>query len=147
MFSSGVNILMINCKNCRVSGADRFISCEIKSRNLGWRFLGHCRCSLKQCRNVWCILNLNLPVFLQWLHKTVTCREGRYQWLHTYTIYVTDLLMMSGWRSKHVEALNFYIICKTVYRVGINKRIILRCTANQISISGALFLPVGTVLF
>jgi hypothetical protein len=27
----------------------------------------------------------------------------------------------------------FYVIYKTVYQVGINKRIILRCTANQIS--------------
>jgi hypothetical protein len=32
------------------------------------------------------------------VHKTATCREGRYQWLHTYTIYITDLLKMSGWR-------------------------------------------------
>jgi hypothetical protein len=25
-----------------------------------------------------------------------TCREGRYQWLHTYTICIIDLLKMSG---------------------------------------------------
>jgi hypothetical protein len=29
------------------------------------------------------------------------------QWLHTYTIYIIDLLRMSGWRSKHVEELYF----------------------------------------
>jgi hypothetical protein len=46
-------------------------------------------------------------VFLQRLHKTATCRERRYQWLHTYTIYIIDLLRMSGWLSKHVEKLNF----------------------------------------
>jgi hypothetical protein len=59
--------------------------------------------------------------------------EGRYQWLHTYTIYIVNLLRMSGRRSKHLEELNFKKIVKIVYQVGINKRIILRCTANQIS--------------
>jgi hypothetical protein len=38
---------------------------------------------------------------------TTTCRERRNQWLHTYTIYIIDLLKMSGRRSKHVEELNF----------------------------------------
>jgi hypothetical protein len=49
----------------------------------------------------------SLKVNLQQLHKTATCRERRYQWLHTYTICIIDLLKMSGWRSKHLEVLNF----------------------------------------
>ena len=41
------------------------------------------------------------------VHKTATCREWEYQRLHTCTINIIDLLKMSGWRSKHVEELNF----------------------------------------
>jgi hypothetical protein len=33
---------------------------------------------------------------LKQLHKMATCRQRRYQWLHTYTIYIIDLLKMSG---------------------------------------------------
>ena len=35
------------------------------------------------------------------------CREWEYQRLHTCIINIIDLLKMSGWRSKHVEELNF----------------------------------------
>jgi hypothetical protein len=42
-----------------------------------------------------CLAQSLKEVFLQRLHKTATCRERRYQWLHTYTIYIIDLLRMS----------------------------------------------------
>ena len=71
---------------------------------------------------------------LRGVHKTATCREWEYQRLHTCTINIIDFLKKSGWRSKHVEDL---ILCnlykKIVYQVGINKGIIPRCTAYQIS--------------
>jgi len=40
-------------------------------------------------------------------HKTATCREWEYWRLHTCIINDIDLLRMSGWCSKHVEAFNF----------------------------------------
>jgi len=41
------------------------------------------------------------------VHKTATCRERKYQRLHTCMINDIDLLRMSGWRSKYLEAFNF----------------------------------------
>jgi hypothetical protein len=53
------------------------------------------------------------------------------------TICVVDLLMMSGFRSKHVEEFNLMLFVwmnkKFVCQVGNNKKVILWCTANQIT--------------
>ena len=70
------------------------------------------------------------------------------------TICVVDLLMMSGLRSKHVEEFNFmqfiWMNKKFVYQVGNNKKVILWCTANQIStihvvVFDAIFYHLSTI--